>query len=73
MSWPDYESDFAFDIWETMKRGSELVYIGESEGGCNANEKFFKSTHPYIQNINLAKNFVSFPGIHDSIHVYKKR
>jgi hypothetical protein len=70
LSWP-YMSSLAFDVWSEMRKGQTLLYIGESWGGCTANEEFFEATrgHRIDHDINY---FVSFEGINDDIEVYRK-
>ena len=41
MSWPDYDSENAFEIASKMKPGQILIYQGESKGGCTADDNFF--------------------------------
>lgn len=74
LSWP-YMSDMAANIWKNMRTGQTLLYIGESEGGCTANDEFFKcvSENNAIEvDDKLNKNFMSFWGIHDRIYIFKK-
>lgn len=74
LSWPDYESDVAYRIWRSMKRGQYLLFIGEDEGGCTANDVFFKTVKSReISDIwGLQENFISFYGIHDHSTLYRK-
>ena len=68
LSWP-YMDDVATNIWNEMKEGQYLLYIGESNGGCTADEKFFELTDEHeIKNgctLDLMNSFRSFWGIHD--------
>ena len=41
MSWPCYESDFAYEVARRLRPGQQLIYQGESKGGCCANDRFF--------------------------------
>lgn len=75
MSWPDYDGDFAANILALMHKGKTLIYIGEREGGCTANDDFF---HLLEQKCTLNEVFTqqiqplsrSWPGIHDKWYVY---
>lgn len=76
MSWPDYCSTFAYDVLKNMKSGQTLIYIGESEGGCTANDNFFYSLQHSAKLMNLKtkefnKNSFSWFGIHDHVNIYK--
>ena len=74
LSWPDYGSDVAYRVWRSMKRGQYLLFIGEDEGGCTANDAFFKAVRSKeISDIwGLEKNFIAFWGIHDRPILYQK-
>lgn len=41
MVWP-YMDSTAYRVAQAMKSGAALLYCGESEGGCTANEEFFE-------------------------------
>lgn len=77
MSWPDYSSNFADTILKHMKADQILIYIGESYGGCTANDNFFdrleKSTI-LLENETLEFKNSSFSwfGIHDKVRIYQK-
>ncbi len=76
LSWPNYDNDFAFNILTNMKSNKQLLYIGESKGGCTANDDFFdllsskavllESETKKLQNCSL-----SWFGIHDKPYLYK--
>ena len=73
LAWP-YMSETANDIWNKMKKGQYLLYIGEGKNGCTANDDFFNST--YASKIkdtwNLNSSFVSFWGVHDHPTLFRK-
>jgi len=73
LSWP-YMNDTAYRIWKNMQSGQVLLYIGESNGGCTANDEFFDAVHGkrVRDKWHLSKSFVSFFGIHDRPILYKK-
>ena len=72
LSWP-YMDNTAYEIWKNMIGGQYLFYIGEDDGGCNANEKFFKAVMNYeIKEWYSDDKFVSFNGIHDRPRIFKK-
>ncbi len=61
-------------IWNAMKENQYLFYIGESYGGCTANDKFFELINEYEteDKWKLKVNFRSFWGIHDQPYLYKR-
>ena len=73
LSWP-YMDDVALHIWQAMKKGQYLLYIGEGDGGCTANDKFHEVTGLYeVDDIwEMNRNAVSFWGIHDKPTLFKK-
>lgn len=75
MSWPNYSNDFAYNILKVMEPNQSLIYIGESFGGCTANDKFFnllekKAKINVTATENYQANHVSWPCIHDKVYVY---
>ena len=75
MSWP-YMDDTALRVWEALRPGTRLVYIGEGFGGCTANDEFFTTTsasHNKEESIELCKDtWLTFDMIHDYPEVYIK-
>jgi hypothetical protein len=72
LSWP-YMCPLAADIWKAMRPGQELLYIGESHGGCTADDTFFNLINGYKVQCEIGKHFVSFHGIHDVPSIFKKK
>lgn len=69
MSWP-YMDDHAYMAAKQMyiqNPKALILYIGETEGGCTANEKFFEHFEPILdpQFEQAVENFKSWDGIHD--------
>ena len=76
MSWPDLGSDFAHTILDLMPKNKTLIYIGESEGGCTANDDFFgllnsKCTLLEKKTKRIQRHVKQWAGIHDQIQVYR--
>lgn len=73
LSWP-YMDDVACRIWDKMQAGQLLLYIGEENGGCTANEEFFAgvSGKRIKDKWGLEKSLLSFYGIHDRLILYRK-
>ena len=68
--WPNCETQFAKNVACAMRSGQVLIYEGESEGGCTADEEFFQylrhSFNPSVAGMaELNKNHRTFPGLHD--------
>jgi len=73
LSWP-YMDDVAYKVVRGMKKGKYLLYIGESAGGCNANDKFFQYIDKHCSvDDTVCPSFRSFYGIHDSPWLIYKR
>jgi len=73
LSWP-YMDAVAERIWTLMKPGQYLLYIGEGEGGCTANDTFFSKVAGQEIEVDsdISKNCISFWGIHDCPYLYRK-
>lgn len=74
LSWPPYKKPLAANIWKAMKSGQYLLYIGEGEGGCTADDKFFELTreHQVEDKWNLQNDYFQFWGMHDWPTLYCK-
>lgn len=75
MIWPNYSSDFAAQSLDLIPQGKQLIYIGESCGGCTANERFFelldlKCILDKEKTSHLQKFTTRWSGLHDDIYVY---
>lgn len=75
MSWPNYNSSFAYDILKNMRPKQKLLYIGEGYGGCTANDQFFdlleKRTVKLPETNLLQQYSSSWSGIHDFPFLYE--
>lgn len=75
MSWPNYDTSFAYNILNLMQPKQTLYYCGEDKYGCTANDNFFdllesKAVLNYQLTDELNKSHYSWPGVHDSWSVY---
>lgn len=70
LCWPPYNEPMAFEALSSFK-GDTLIYIGETEGGCTADEDFFNE----LENWDRSASFpiLSYEGIHDYIHIFERR
>lgn len=76
--WPNYETQFAKNVACAMRSGQTLIYEGESEGGCTADQGFFQylrnSFNPSVSEMaELDKNHRTFSGVHDKWWIGTKR
>lgn len=76
LSWPQ-EDDLAARIWQALRPGQYLLYIGEDKGGCTADNDFFGLIHGHevVNNVTwkMKQSFLSFDDFHDQAHLYRKR
>jgi hypothetical protein len=76
LSWPQ-EDDLAARIWQALRPGQYLLYIGEDKGGCTADNDFFGLIHGHevVNNVTwkMKQSFLSFDDFHDQPHLYRKR
>lgn len=71
MSWPYMDSN-AHKVVKALRKNQWLLYIGESEYGCTADEAFFRYIRKHCVVLE-APGFKSFPEIHDfPLLIHKK-
>ena len=70
MCWPPYDNSMAYDVFDAMKEGQYLLYIGEGWGGCNADDKFFNTVRNH--EIEVGISLLQFKGLRDHVFLYKK-
>lgn len=75
MSWPNYGTDFAAQSLDLIPKGKQLIYIGESCGGCTANDRFFDLLDARCllneeKTSQLQKFTTRWSGLHDDIYIY---
>ena len=75
MSWP-YMDNTAYRVLQNMRIVNpklRLIYIGEGETGCCANDYFFESMDEVftsgMQDVN--QKYCRFPGLHDRVYLIK--
>lgn len=83
ISWPymDSEAFYALRKWEKAQPGAPVIYIGEPEGGCTANEEFFNHFEEIDNDWHLfpgrpsfepvRSNYQTWWGLHDRIMLGK--
>lgn len=72
VSWVNYGDNWGTIASKNIKKGRHLIVIGEGEGGCTSNDKFFEliySRHfEEIERLDIPKWY----GLHDDLRVYRK-
>jgi len=69
--WPTYADDWAFKALKEFK-GDTVVYVGEGNEGCTADEQF----HALLEkdwNIIEEIDIPQWPGLHDLIMIYYRK
>ena len=71
LCWPPYSDDMAVQSLKAYT-GTHLIYIGESDGGCTADEAFFELLTAEWEEVATHRP-VQWWGIHDWITVYERK
>lgn len=77
MSWPPYGDDIASRCVEELhdvNPNAEILYIGESFGGCTANDDFFDKVErvEWDEDMHdLYDSYTPFNGLHDNFEFYR--
>ncbi len=71
MAWPPYDTPMAYDTVLAMEIGKYLIYIGEGNGGCNGDDRFFGELYANFEEVSEI-SIPQWDGIHDYCTVYKK-
>jgi len=76
LAWPHWESGIASGIWNSLKPGQYLLYIGEGQYGCCAEDTFFHLNDGHeMEDENVAlvrKMYKAFRGVNDYPTLYLK-
>jgi hypothetical protein len=74
LCWPPYSNDMAIKALEYYYNagGNTAIYVGESEGGCNATDGFFEFLEEKFKKIELVR-IPQWSGIHDSLIVWERK
>lgn len=71
LSWPPYATDMAFRALSTYE-GDTVIYIGESEGGCTADDDFFALLDKEWSFVGASPHHVGYDCIHCSLRVFRR-
>ncbi len=68
--WPDYNKNYAAEALDIFK-GNKLIYIGESWGGCTADDSFHASLNKIWQ-LKETEAIPQWTGLRDRLHLYTR-
>ncbi len=72
LSWPSYDEPWAAQSLACYT-GNMLIYCGEGEGGCTANDEFFELLDAEWEVIGDSPAHVAYWGIHDYMTAYGRK
>lgn len=72
LCWPSYSDPWAAQSLACYS-GDLLIYAGEGEGGCTADDEFFRLLDAEWEEIGTAPRHVSFWGIHCYLTAYRRK
>jgi|SRR5579859_160419 len=70
LCWPPYGGSMATECLEHYK-GDRLIYIGEGQGGCNADDNFFAALEKDWEEV-ASHRPIQWEAIHDWVTVYDR-
>jgi len=71
LCWPPYNDPLAYNTLKSYK-GKYFIFIGESEGGCTGDEKFFKYLEDTFEEIDTVI-IPQYDGVHDYLTIYERK
>ena len=71
LCWPPYNNFLAADCLKKYS-GEYFIYVGESEGGCNAEEEFFNILDKNYRSI-MRVDIPQFDIVHDYLRIFKRK
>lgn len=72
LCWPSYGATFATRALAAY-RGSTVIYIGEGEGGCCAEDEFHQALERDFEPGGVSPFHVTWPGIHCNLTVWRRK
>ncbi len=72
LCWPSYGASFAKQALHAY-RGDMVIYIGEGEGGCCADDRFHRILERDFEEVGSSPFHVTYWGIHCNLTVYRRR
>jgi hypothetical protein len=71
MSWPPYDEPLAADSLLAFT-GGKLIFIGEGEGGCTGDDRFFEVLNANWKNVG-GVNIPRWTGIWDRLYLWERK
>ena len=71
MLWPIYDDSLAYNSLKEFK-GDKFIYIGETQGGCNGDNKFFNLLDKEWEEVEMII-IPQWYGIHDYLCLYERK
>lgn len=71
LCWPPYSKDMASSVLK-LYSGIKVIYIGEGEYGCTANEEFFELLDKQFNEISNVE-IPQWDGLHDCLYLYERK
>jgi hypothetical protein len=71
LCWPSYAQPWAAQSLACYT-GDLLIFCGEGEGGCTADDDFFRQLETEWEEIGLCPAHLSYWGIHDELTAYRR-
>jgi hypothetical protein len=72
LSWPSYAEPWAAQSLACYG-GDLLIYCGEGEGGCTADDAFFQLRDAEWEEISDSPAHISYWGVHDYLAAYRRK
>lgn len=72
LCWPSYGADFA-ELALRAYEGDMVIYIGEGESGCCADDGFFAALEAGFEESGSSPHHVTWDGIHCRLAVWRRR
>jgi hypothetical protein len=72
MSWPGYETSWAYEALRDYA-GDMLIYAGEDAGGCTADDAFYDLLESDWQWLSTSQGHMTWWGIHDTLNAYVRK
>jgi hypothetical protein len=72
LCWPSCGASFAKEALHHY-RGDTVIYIGEDEGGCCADERFHRILRRDFEHVGSSPKHVTYWGIHCDLSVWRRR
>lgn len=70
LCWPPYDSKMASQCLRAFQ-GDSVAYVGEHEGGCCADDAFFKALEKGWENVREV-DLPQWPGMHDYLSIWRR-